>query len=152
VADRAREERDALRADAAMALASALATLEAATTRVSELAGLVLAESDASLAEAAIELAESILGRELADGESSARAAMTRAFSTVEPDVVIDVRVSAVDLAVLSAHNIESSAVRLIGDPTLAQGDAVVSVADGRVDARISSALDRARTEIGLLR
>jgi flagellar assembly protein FliH len=152
VADRAAAERDALRSGAATALASALAALEAATARVSELAGLVLADSDTALAAAAIELAESILGRELADGENSSRVALARAFATIEPDTVLDVRVSPIDLAVLSASGIESSAVRLIGDPGLAQGDAVVHVPDGRIDARISSALDRARAEIGLPR
>jgi flagellar assembly protein FliH len=152
VADRAAAERDALRSGAATALASALAALETATARVSELAGLVLADSDTALAAAAIELAESILGRELADGENSSRVALARAFATIEPDAVLDVRVSPIDLAVLSASGIESSAVRLIGDPGLAQGDAVVHVPDGRIDARISSALDRARAEIGLPR
>ena len=152
VAARAHDEREALRADAAIALASALAALEAATSRVSELASLVLAESDAALAAAAIELAESILGRELSDGEASARVALTRAFSTIDPDAVLDVRLSPVDLAVLAASGIESTTVRMIADPTLARGDAVVDVPEGRVDARISTALDRARAEIGLIR
>jgi len=149
VNERARDEREALRADAAIALASALSALEAATARVLEQAGLVLADSDAALAAAAIELAEAILGRELSEGETSARVALTRAFSTIEPDAVLDVRISPIDLAVLSANGTESSMVRLIGDPDLARGDAVVDVPDGRIDARISSALDRARAEIG---
>jgi flagellar assembly protein FliH len=152
IAEHARDEREALRADGATALASALAALEAATSHVSEIASLVLAESDAALAAAAIELAESILGHELADGEASARVALSRALATVDPATVLDIRVSPVDLAVLSANDIESSGVRIVADPDLARGDAVVDVPEGRVDARISSALDRARAEIGLLR
>lgn len=152
VAAHAHNEREALRADAAIALASAQAALEAATSRVSELASLVLAESDAALVAAAIELAESILGRELSDGETSARVALTRAFSTIDQDAVLDVRLSPVDLAVLAANGIESTTVRMIADPSLARGDAVVDVPEGRIDARISSALDRARAEIGIAR
>jgi flagellar assembly protein FliH len=157
LAESTRAERDALRGDAGIALASALGALEAAAGRVQDIAALVLADADAALAAAAIELAESILGRELADDEASARVAMTRAMSTVAPDAVLDVRLSPVDLAVLGGNGIGAdglagSTVRLIADATLDRGDAVVDVPEGRVDARISSALERARIEIGQLR
>jgi flagellar assembly protein FliH len=157
LAERARAERDALRGDAGIALASALVALEAAAARVQDIAALVLADADAALAAASIELAESILGRELADDEASARVAMARAMSSVDPDAVLDVRLSPVDLAVLGGsgigvNGIAGSTVRLIADPTLDRGDAVVDVPEGRVDARISSALERARIEIGQLR
>lgn len=150
--ERAREERDALRSDASIALESALSALEAAAIRVSDAAALVLADSDAALAAAAIELAESILGRELADDEFSARVAMTRAFSEITPDEVLDIRLSPVDHAVLAANGIESSMLRLVADPSLDRGDAIVDLPAGRVDARITSALQRAREEIGQIR
>jgi flagellar assembly protein FliH len=152
VAERVHAERESLRADAATALASALAALEAAVARVADLDSLVLAESDSALAAASIELAESIIGRELSDGPASARVALSRALSTVDPAVALDVRISPVDLAVLSANDIESSVVNLVADPGLDRGDAIVDVPEGRVDARISSALDRARAEIGVIR
>lgn len=152
LAERVRIERDALRADAATALASALAALEAASREVAQTSELVLADADQALIAAAVELAQSIIGRELASDESSARAALSRALSSVDQSIVLDVRLNPVDLAVLSANQIASAHVNLVADPALDRGDAVVDVPSGRVDARISSALDRARAEIGVIR
>jgi flagellar assembly protein FliH len=151
-AERARLERDALRADAATALRSALAALEAATTAVASSSELVLADADQALTAAAIELAESIIGRELSSDETSARVAVARALTGVDPSMVVDVRLNPIDLAVLGASELASSVVNLIADPGLDRGDAVVDVPSGRIDARISSALERARTEIGVIR
>jgi flagellar assembly protein FliH len=103
VAERTRGEREALRADAATALQSALEALETAAARASGVDALVLADADSALAAASIELAEAILQRELADGESSARAAIARALDTVEPDSILTVRLSPIDLAVITA-------------------------------------------------
>jgi flagellar assembly protein FliH len=152
VAERTRGEREALRADAATALQSALEALETAAARASGVDALVLADADSALAAASIELAEAILQRELADGESSARAAIARALDTVEPDSILTVRLSPIDLAVITAAGLAPSTVALVADVALDRGDAVVTVADGRVDARISSALGRARAQIGRIR
>ena len=152
VAEHSRIEREALRGDAAAALQSALAALETAAAHAAALDSLVLADADAALAAAALELAEAILEHELADGESSARAAIARALSAADPESTLAVRLSPVDLAVVTANGLAPSTLRLVADSTLERGDAVVDVADGRVDARISSALKRARAEIGAVR
>ena len=152
VAEHSRIEREALRGDAATALQSALAALESAAAHAAALDSLVLADADAALAAAALELAEAILEHELADGESSARAAIARALSAADPESTLAVRLSPVDLAVVTANGLAPSTLRLVADSTLERGDAVVDVADGRVDARISSALQRARAEIGAVR
>lgn len=151
-AEHARVDREALRGDAATALSSALVALESAAVRVTELDALVLADADTTLAAAAVELAEAILQHELADGEVSARAAITRALSSVDPDLILAVHLSPVDLAVVTANGLAPASVILVADPALDRGDAVVLVPEGRVDARISSALQRARAEIGQLR
>jgi flagellar assembly protein FliH len=152
IAEHARTEREALRGDAATALESALAALETAAARAAALDALVLSDADQSLAAAAIELAEAILERELADGGSSARVAIARALSSASTDSVLAVRLSPVDLAVVSASGLAPSTVTLVADSTLERGDAIVDVAEGRVDARISSSLQRARAEIGAIR
>jgi flagellar assembly protein FliH len=146
---RARAERAALREDAIAALTAALGALEGAARQLGALQAPVLAEADAALAAAAIELAESIIGRELASAESSARTALARALACVDAEAITGVRLSPVDLAVLQAHDLASPELRFIADPELLPGDAVVEVASGRIDARIRSALDRARAEIG---
>ncbi|MFC5502359.1 FliH/SctL family protein [Lysinimonas soli] len=147
----ARAEREALHASSKAALSSAVDALGAAVARLAEVSAPVLADADAALLAAAIELAESILGRELADGDASARAAIARALAAAEQDSITAVRLNPADLAVLRAHGIGSPPVRLLEDPTLSRGDAVVEILDARIDARISSALDRARAAIGAL-
>ena len=146
---RARAERAALREDAIAALTAALGALEGAARQLGARQAPVLAEADESLTAAAIELAESIIGHELQPGEASARAALDRALACVEPEAILAVRLSPVDLAVLDAHEISAPELRFVADPTLAPGDAVVEVASGRIDARIRASLDRARAELG---
>lgn len=148
-AARARVEREALREDAVTALTAAVDALGTASRRFDASSAPVLAAADDALLSTAIELAEAIIGIELANGETSARAAIARAFSTIEEDAITAVRLSPVDLAVIGAHGIVVPEVRLVSDPTLSPGDAVVELADGRIDARIGSALARVRAEIG---
>ena len=57
-------------------------------------------------------------------------------------DSILTVRLSPIDLAVITAAGSPPRAVALVADAALDRGDAVVeTVADGRVDARISSAV-----------
>lgn len=148
-AARARLERDALREDAVTALTAAVDALGAATRRFDASSAPVLASADDALLAAAIELAEAILGIELQNSDTSARAAITRALSSVDEESITAIRLSPVDLAVIGAHGILVPDVRLVSDPTLSPGDAVVEIAEGRIDARIGSALARVRAEIG---
>ncbi len=150
VAAHARVEREALREDAVTALTAAVDALGTATRHFAASSAPVLAAADDALLSAAIELAESILGIELADGEISARAAITRALSRIDEESITAVRLSPVDLAVIGAHGITVPEVRLVADPTLSPGDAVLELEDGRLDARIGSALARARARAEL--
>jgi flagellar assembly protein FliH len=148
-AARARVEREALREDAVTALTAAVDALGTATRRFAASSAPVLAAADDALLAAAIELAESIIGIELANGETSARAAIARALSSAAEETITTVRLSPVDLAVIGAHGITVPEVRLVADPTLSPGDAVVELEDGRLEARVASSLARARAEIG---
>jgi len=148
-AARARVEREALREDAVTALTAAVDALGTATRRFAASSAPVHAAADDALVAAALELAESLRGGELQNGDTSARAAIARAIASVDEESITAVRLSPVDLAVIGAHGILVPEVRLVADPTLSPGDAVVELADGRIDARIGSALARARAEIG---
>jgi flagellar assembly protein FliH len=106
---------------------------------------VVLAEADSALAAAAIDLAEAIIGRELDDRENSAKTAVLRAMSIVAIDDVLGVRLHPEDLAVISADGAGVQGLHLVSDPGLDRGDAVLDVPDGIVDARISTALARAK-------
>jgi flagellar assembly protein FliH len=146
VATAARIANDEFAAAERASVLSALRALSAATERVAVLKRPVLAEADLALAAAAIELAEVIIGRELSDAPLSARTAVRRALADVDPDDVLAVRLHPEDLAVLAADAQSDAALHFIADASLERGDAVVDVPNGSVDARISSALGRARS------
>ena len=104
----------------------------------------VLADAQQSLAAAAIDLAEAIVGCELADGEASARSAVTRALAAVDPALVLAVRLHPTTLAALDeSAMVDGIAYR--ADDSLQPGDAIAELPDGYLDARISAAVDRAR-------
>ncbi|MCG2621632.1 hypothetical protein LVY72_06840 [Arthrobacter sp. I2-34] len=108
----------------------------------------VLADAQDTLAAAALELAEAVLGCELADGERGARAALARALAGVDAATVQTVRMNPVDLTVLDPEVRRQAGVQFVPDSSLARGDAVTEFADGFLDAKIGSALARARAAL----
>ena len=149
---RARVEREAMHAGAATALNGAVDALRTASRQFEAAAAPVLEDADEALLAAAIELASAIIERELDDTTSSARTAVARALASADHESITAVRVSPVDLAVFGAYGVTVPELRFISDPTLSPGDAVVEIADGRIDARIGSALERARAELSVAR
>ncbi|GAB3136714.1 FliH/SctL family protein [Marisediminicola antarctica] len=129
----------------------ALAALGAAAQDLRTRTAPVLADANVMLATAAVDIAEAILTRELDDGERSARSAITRAFDGIDPVLVQAVQLHPADLASLPAVDIDAlraAGVELVADPMLARGDALSLLADGQLDARISTALARVRSEL----
>ncbi|TFB95972.1 hypothetical protein E3O42_17665 [Cryobacterium adonitolivorans] len=107
----------------------------------------VLRDAEETLLGAAIDLAEAIIGHALADEATAVRSALGRTHSGVEAGSPVGhtVRLNPHDLAVLDASTVAGSGVTLVADATLARGDAVSEFPDGYLDARIGSALQRAR-------
>ncbi|WAP51669.1 FliH/SctL family protein [Arthrobacter sp. ATA002] len=100
------------------------------------------------LAAAAVELAEALLGQELKDSETSARAALARALSGVPHSEIRSVRLHPRDLAALDLETISTADVRLKADPMLSPGDAVTDFTHGYLDATLASAVERARSAL----
>ncbi|WP_179210887.1 FliH/SctL family protein [Cellulomonas iranensis] len=123
--------------------ASALAALDAASRALQARTAPVVADALATVRTAALELAVALLGVELGDASSAARAALARVLA--EPDVPDDavVHLHPRDLAALPGT--DGLAVTFVADPALAPGDAVLEHADGHVDARIGTAVQRVR-------
>ena len=98
----------------------------------------------------AVELAETILERELADDVRSALVASLRAATAIDAadDAAPVVVVSTRDLATLERLGAQPARVALEGSADLAPGDAVVRLADGDVDLRVGAALARARAAL----
>ncbi|MDM7830545.1 FliH/SctL family protein [Cellulomonas edaphi] len=152
----ARVASEAVAAEAARAavLASArvdeaLRGLSRAALVVREIAAPVLTDTTAAVHAAALELAEVVLGVELADDERSARAALARVRAAELGPGPVTVRLHPRDVAaVLASGTADAVDVVLEADPSLEPGDAVAEHADGHLDARIGAALRRARAAL----
>ncbi|MCS5522070.1 hypothetical protein NY551_04895 [Curtobacterium flaccumfaciens pv. oortii] len=155
----------ALQADTARRIA----VLDAATNAMLSTVAPVLADAEASVASAAVDLAEAIVGNVVrasrpahdatvvdgSDGQGSreariasgAEATVRRALASVDRTVPVAVRLSPADTARVAGLDLP---VPVVADGALRDGDAVVDLPDGMLDARIATALDRARTALGV--
>lgn len=122
----------------------AVRSLEAAAQALTARVVLIDGASQQLVHAAALDLAEAIVGAQLRS-DDPARLALKRALRDVDPDDVRRVRLSPADWASLDEQTRTSTGVTLVADPTLATGDAMVDLADGYLDARIGTALARAR-------
>lgn len=143
-----RAELDDMRAVAAERQDLLLAALGAAVSR----AGAELADRQADLGVAAVDLAlelvETFLGRELELAREPGLDAVRRAVAAVETDVRIVVRLHPDDLATLHAGVSVDPRVTLLADPGLTRGDAVAETEDQVVDATVAAALARVRAVV----
>ncbi|GAB2972758.1 FliH/SctL family protein [Actinotalea caeni] len=146
------ERREQLEAEHARAIeqvrqecARALTALGAAAAQLRAREVATVRDAQDVLAAAALDLAEALIGVELADGETSARAALTRALADVDAETVRVVRLNPADLRHLDPA---TAGVRLVGDPSVPVGDAVTELDHGVLDAAIGSALRRARAAL----
>ncbi|MDR3069222.1 MAG: flagellar assembly protein FliH, partial [Cellulomonas sp.] len=120
--------------------AQAMAALAAAVRAVGAARVPVLDAAQDRLHAAALELARAVLGVELSDAPTAARAVLARAANAgVSSEVVVRMNPRDADAVVAP------EGMRVVVDPTLAHGDAVVEHGEGELDARIDSALERAR-------
>jgi flagellar assembly protein FliH len=127
---------------------AAVEALDAAALALHNRTVPTIEQSQNVLAASAIELAEAILGYELQDGRSSAKAALARALDNAGPQPILAIRMNPVDVFQLDNANRTATMVEIMPDETIARGDAVADFSDGSLDARIQSALGRARSAL----
>jgi flagellar assembly protein FliH len=125
----------------------ALALLAGAVEAVGSAVLPVVTDAQDALIEAAMDLAEAIIGVELGDGELSSRSALARALATTPPAGTVTVRMHPNDLSVLGDAELPTG-VRLAADPSLGRGDAVAEYEHGHLNATVASALARARAAL----
>ena len=147
---RLQAEHDAREAQRDEATSAALAALSAAIDKWNQQTLPILDESRRTLYSAALDLASAILQREIEPGSSSARTLLDRALALpieatpsvlrLHPDDLLHV-----NLLIESGQAAVPAGLRLVGDPRLSHGDAIAEHEDGALDARIGTALARAR-------
>ncbi|MCY1695232.1 hypothetical protein [Curtobacterium sp. SL109] len=147
----------ALEAETARRVAALVAATDALLARTVP----VLESAEQSVVDAAMELADAAVGYAIrasrpvggtADGlearpDSGAEATVRRALALVDHTVAIAVRLSPADAAAVAALDLP---VAVRADVMLDDGDAVVDLPDGVLDARIGVALDRAKDALGV--
>lgn len=122
----------------------AMRALEAAADALRACAVPVLEQASTVLVESALLLAQKVIGSELSDAESGARAALERSLAGVDVSTVRHVRMSPLDLQVLGLDTVPNTSIALVPDPSLSQGDALTAFDEGFLDARIHTAFERA--------
>jgi flagellar assembly protein FliH len=112
-----------------------------------------LAAHRAELATAAVELAldiaEAVIGRELAVARDPGADALRRALADVPGTMAVTVRLHPADLAGLDHDVVAGRPLTLVGDPGLERGDARVDSETTSVDATVATALARVREVLG---
>ena len=141
------EHRAALLHDAAR-MDRTIAVLTAAAAALDSLLLPVVADAQDAIATSALELAETIIGQALADGEQSAKAALTRALAAVDPATITTIRLNPLDLGVLDETVRAAAGVSFSADASIARGDAIAVLPLGYLDARIGTAVARASAVI----
>ncbi|MCT9622951.1 MULTISPECIES: hypothetical protein [unclassified Curtobacterium] len=138
-----------------------IAVLDAATNAMLSHVAPVLDQAEQSVAVAAVDLAEAVVGYAIRasrtadtadDGREArvvpgAQATVERALASIDRTVAVALRLSVADAARVAELDLP---VPVVADPSLRDGDAVVDLPDGMLDARIATALDRARTALGV--
>ncbi|RZU65539.1 flagellar assembly protein FliH [Microterricola gilva] len=128
------------------------ATLAVAAAAVQRTVIPVLEQSDDAVLAAALELAEAVIGSELSDASAGASAALRRVLGTLGSDAELPgviLRMHPDDAEMLRAAGQLPQALSVQSDPGLGRGDAVAQLPDGLVDARIGTAVLRARRALG---
>jgi flagellar assembly protein FliH len=141
-AEEARAVESARVADRVAVLASAL---HAAAVELREATVPVLAEAGEVLIDSAFELASAVVGAALDERLTAARAAVGRVVSAGAPGAVPIVRLHPDDVAALLDAGEPGDGMQLIADSSLSRGDAIGELPTGWLDARIHSALERAK-------
>ncbi len=147
---RLQAEHDAREAQRDEATSRARDALGAAMGQWNHKALPVMDEARRTLYAAALDLAAAILQREIEPGTSSARTLLDRALALpieatpsvlrVHPDDLLHL-----NLLIESGQAAVPAGLRLVGDSRLSPGDAITEHEDGALDARIGTALARAR-------
>jgi flagellar assembly protein FliH len=104
-------------------------------------------EIEEQIVAAAMQIAEVLVGHELAQPDERGRDAIARAIALAPVHGDVTARLNPADIALLGdpATLAPGRVLAIVADPSLTPGDCIVDVASCRIDARISAAIERAR-------
>jgi flagellar assembly protein FliH len=108
----------------------------------------VCSAAEEELLAAAVELAEALLGHELADDARSAQAIARRVLAADGEATAVRVRVHPAEVAAVS-RELTGRPIDVVPDPSLGRGDAIAELPEGFIDARVTTAVARVRRALG---
>lgn len=138
-------QRAAERAAEAAEHEQAVAALRLAAQRLDAATAKVCSAVETHAVEISLQLAEAVLGRELALAEQPAADAMRRALELMPSGTAVTVRLHPADRDGLDLAAFADHCVTVVADPTLRRGDALVETDVTVVDATVDAALARVR-------
>ena len=136
------------------ALNEVLETLSIAAMRIEEEHHEIVEEMQRQVIALAVEIAETLVGHEIAVATNVGLDALTRALQLAPTAKVVRAQLHPDDFATLTAsHEWERFAdqgVSVLENPNLQRGDCIVDADATRIDARLAPALARVRETIAL--
>jgi flagellar assembly protein FliH len=137
----------------AAALDRAVGAVLAAADRLSQQSVPLAAELTDLILHGAVEVAEALVGRALADSPEPGLDALRRVMAVAPQTGTVTVRLHPDDLASLGApdanYTVAGRVVSLVADPTLSPGDAIAEQGSTTIEARMGEAIARVRAELG---
>lgn len=121
------------------------AALREAAQRLERAVAEVCAAVETHVVDVALQLTEAVVDREVALAPDPAADAMRRALALLPEAAAVTVRLNPQDRATVDVDDFAGPVLRLVDDPTLQRGDAVVETDTSVVDATVGAALARVR-------
>ena len=145
------EQGAARAAELETALLSALGSLESAAAGLSQRQAATIMDVERQVATLAVEIAAAVIGRELATVDSGGVDAIARALRLAPERADAVARLHPEDAAVVGVLPVAAGdrGVTVVADPSVERGGCLLDVGPCRIDAQISSALDRVREVLG---
>lgn len=133
-------------ADGRRRLATAVEAVKLAARDVTAAHALQLQSIEEQLVDAALALAEAVLGRELETSTSPGRDALARGLALAPAGAAVVARLHPDDaLTIDGALDVDlGREIAIVPDPSVDKGGCIVEAGDARIDAQLSSALARA--------
>lgn len=148
--EEARAAAAAAAADVAADADRALGALSGAARQVQEWVTAEVAGFERAVVDAAVELACAMVGHDVAASVDPGRDAIERALRLVDGPHAVVARLHPDDVAALGdvAHLAPGRDMSVVADPAVERGGCILDLGDGRIDARLSTAVERVRTEL----
>ena len=132
------------------ALNNALAALDAAAAELAARQAGTVADMEARITTIALQIAEAVVGREIAMSSAAGRDAIARALQLAPGRAAATARLNPQDVeAVGDLSTLTQRPVTVVADPSVESGGCVLDVGPCRIDAQITPALARVREVLG---